>query len=203
MSDDINAKFRDEFLDTCRKMFVDAGFQSPRKWTINLGITDDFLGWVGLNSGLYPDHVFLSPFIGIHVVPIQRLLDEDRGRKYRKGASATISMHMGELTPKEKVFYVTRENKDLEAARLVSLIGREAVPWMHMHATYEALLPHLDKKLSWLNGNPEKYAATLSALGRLEEMRQFINDIERDLSTDVSPFKIPDSFKQKLGYYEK
>ena len=140
-------KFRDDVLLRGYESLVREGFHRFRKMAVDLTIVDGFRCWVGLNDGLYPDHVQINPFVGVHVVPIDRLwADVCQGKgasKYDRGA-ATYAIHLGEIAPNETEFRFTRETDiDAETNRLAKLIREVGVAYAKSIASYEALLPLL------------------------------------------------------------
>ncbi|MDJ0701106.1 MAG: hypothetical protein QNJ07_14745 [Woeseiaceae bacterium] len=177
---------------SCESALIDVGFKRPRKGTRYLEITEDFLGWVGINHGRHPDYLRINPFVGIHCVPLMRLCDDLEGEKYRKGAIATVSVHLGEICPHvDQFIFCPSEPIEPEARRLSTIIYEHGVPWMTRHASYEAILPILQSKAPTLGGYPERVAATHYLMGNEKKAQDFVAEQRAIFETEhkeYSPF---------------
>lgn len=175
-----NAAFKREFLLKCYDALQEAGFTRFRKEGVDWPLHDGFHVWVGLNSAVEKAFVEINPFVGVHVVPIDKLwtgLDTGKYRvKYCRQVS-TYGRHMGLLAPKERVFRITRQmDLDAEAARLARLYVEVGVPFAQSIASYDRLLPLLQERLPRLGAYPERVAACLYLMGRKDEARRFTEE---------------------------
>jgi hypothetical protein len=106
------------------------------------------------------------------------------GKKYQIGSVATYAIHLGELCPTESAFdFHGPADVDVESTRLAQLIAGTGVPYMRSLASFEALLPLLEGRVSSLGGYPERYAMALRLLGRFDAARTFVRDRQNEYST--------------------
>jgi hypothetical protein len=186
-----DATFKESILLRCYDALEQEGFKRFRKHNVDWLIHDAFHCWTGLNTGLYPDYVEISPFVGIHVVPIEKLHVLKGRRRYDRGI-ATYAIHMGEIAAasNEPAFMFTREQSDSfidsEARRLAELYATVGLEYACSIASYEALLPLLQSRLDMLGGYPESVASCLYLMGRVTEARNFV---ERFLAKEPNYFR--------------
>lgn len=193
----MNRQFVNFVEKACVHALINRGFESPRSRTRFIRLDDDFLGWVGLNRGNYSDYLQLNPFIGIHCIPIMRLISELEGEKYKEGDSATYAIHMGEIAPDIRQFIFTENtNIEAEAERLADEIVIHAVPWMKNRASYNALIPLVESRIEMLGIWPQSYALALYLSGQKEVAKNFVLN-----RTDLfdSNYEGPYSLYEKFG----
>ena len=186
-----DANFKRAVLLKCYEALATAGFCRYRKEDVDWPIEDGFHCWIGLNTGLYREHVEINPFVGLHVVPIMRLCTSLEGRKYSRSV-ATYARHMGELKPDERVFHFTRRTEmDVQAARLARLYVDAGLPYARSIASYERLLPLLRERIGMLGGYPERMASCLYLMGREEEARAFVEEFLKVNRNYFEGFALP------------
>lgn len=169
-----DASFKRYVLLSCYEALASVGFVRYRKEAVDFPVADGFHAWVGLNNTLESDHVEISPFVGIHVVPIMSFYTRLEQRKYDRGI-ATYAVHMGDLAPNELAFKFSVETDvQAEAARLARLYLSVGVPYAESIASYERLLPLLQERVPMLGGYPERVASCLYLMGRLDDARHFV-----------------------------
>lgn len=96
-----DAEFKKQILLKCCDALEAEGFSGFRKLDVDYLITKDIFCWVGLNTGLYRDKVEVNPFVGVHVVSIDKLWTSLKRGKYPGKCSrgnATYAVHMGTLS---------------------------------------------------------------------------------------------------------
>ena len=171
----MNTKFANFVEKECTKALVREGFESPRMRTRYIQLNEEFLGWVGLNRGNYADYLQINPFIGIHCIPIMKMVKELQGAKYKIGETATFAIHMGEIAPNVKQYIFQDETNITEVAtRLSAEIMEFALPWMTKNASFESLLPKIEQKVDMLGGNPQWYASGLFLSGQEQNAKEFV-----------------------------
>lgn len=171
-----DAKFKQHVLLECYEALAAVGFIRYRKEDVDWPLDSEFHYWVGLNTGLYDEHVLINPFIGVHVVPIMKLYTGLEGRKYSRSTS-TYALHMGEVSPHEQAVEFTRETDVVkEAARLAQLCLKVGLPYAKSIASYEVLLPLLQERVPMLGAYPEQVASCLYLMGHKEQALTFTED---------------------------
>lgn len=166
-----------DFVDaTCEAELRLRGFITPRKGTINFPINRDLVGWVGLNMGTRKEFIQVNPFIGVHVVPVMKMVAKFDGKPYKKGTIATLSVHLGELAPDVPTFrFSTRETATAEASRLAETIVDYAVPWFERYTDLTVVLDELLETDWRLGGIPERVAAMMVHLNRSDEAIRYVD----------------------------
>jgi hypothetical protein len=174
-----DANFKQHVLRQCYEALAAAGFTRFRKEGVDWPLGNGFHCWVGLNTALNNTYVEINPFVGIHVVPIEKLWTTvKKGKypgKYNRGI-ATYARHMGELAPDESVFHFTRQTDiDAEVKRLARLYATVGLAYANSIASYEVLLPLLQERCEMLGAYPERIASCLYLIGRKDEARSFVD----------------------------
>lgn len=169
-----------EVRNACILALKEAGFTQFRKDNVDRDLGNGFRCWVGLNSAKSGDVVEVNPFVGVHVVPIEKLWTSlKRGRypgKYDRGV-ATVAVHMGQLKPDERVFRFDRRTDLIsESRRLARLYTDVGVPFAQSIATYADLLPVLQRQVETLGAYPERVACCLMLMDRKDEALTFAQE---------------------------
>lgn len=179
----------------CYDALTEAGFARFRKEGVDWPFGNGFHCWVGLNTAIEPEYVEINPFVGVHVVPIEKLWSSLKTGKYPgkySRSTATYAVHMGELVPKERVFRFARETDiATEAARLARLYVNVGLPYAESMASYERLLPLLQGRISRLGAYPERVASCLYLMDRKEEARAFVEDFVKRYPDYFEGFAVP------------
>ena len=182
-------KFLKAIDDACENALLELGFKRPRRGTIYLEIKSGFLGWVGLNVGNHGDIVNINPNIGIHCVDVMRLKHDfvaDKANPYKIGQISTYGLPLGTQTPRDidAIQFHVGAPVEGEARRLSLLIGEYGVPWMLEHASYDALIPLLEKDFAHLPNYPERLAAMYYFAGDISKAISFTNEVRKQLETE-------------------
>lgn len=165
----------------CYSALEKAGFERFLKEGVDWPIVDGFHCWVGLNTAVNPGQVEIVPFVGLHVVPLEKLAAQLKGKRYVRGI-ATFALPMGDLEGacEERAFVFTASQSDEfiadEAGRLASLYATVGLSFAQSIASYDELLPLLKMRLGMLGGYPESYACCLRLMGREGEAVAFVED---------------------------
>ena len=190
-----DAVFKRIVLLKCYDALETAGFTRYRKEGVDWPMEHGFQCWVGLNTGLDKEHLDINPFVGVHVVPVEKLWTRIKtGKypwKYNRGHS-TYAVHMGELAPKEAIFRFTRQTDvAAEAKRLARLYADVGLSYALSIGTYERLLPLLQERVPMLGAYPERVASCLYLMGRKEEARSFVEEFLQDHRDYFEGFAVP------------
>lgn len=190
-----DAAFKQAVLLKCYDALEAVGFTRYRKQDVDWPMENGFHCWVGLNTGLEKEHLDINPFVGVHVVPIEKLWTRIKtGKypgKYNRGHT-TYAVHMGELAPKESIFRFTRQTDvAAEADRLARLYVDVGLSYAMVLGSYERLLPLLRKRVPMLGAYPERVASCLYLMGRKDEARSFVEAFLKDHRDYFEGFAIP------------
>lgn len=153
-------------------------------------LSEQSLGWVGLNAGHHENFTRINPFIGVHCPAIMKMTAAAGGKRYRAKEIATFAVFLGTLCPHVKQFIFTDETDvSAEAERLSAVVAEFGIPYMKKIANYPALLPLLEERIPSLGGYPQRYAAALYLGGDEERAIEFIDSeiilLKNDNETDV------------------
>ena len=174
---EVNAEFKRTILLVSYEALESEGFTRYRKEDVDRPINESFHCWVGLNTGLYADHVAISPFVGVHSPPIMKLAAQLEGWKYNRG-DATYAIHMGEIAPDENAFQFTRSTDiAAEAKRLAKLYASVGLSYSQSIAGYSTLLPLLEERTPMLGGYPQSVACCLYLMGRIDDAQRYASTL--------------------------
>ena len=180
-----NADFAKDVLRSCESALVSVGFRKIRQQSVVYNLSSDFLGWVGLNYGYEGSAVRINPFVGVHCIPMMRLIEELSGFKYQLGRHATYAVHLMVIDQDVAVFdFLPGDDLDEKAKALASVLIRVAVPFMEEFATLDALLPVLRYRVPELGGFPQRVAVTLYLMGDREGAASFVKERRAEYADD-------------------
>lgn len=189
-----DAAYKQVVRQHCYDALAEAGFTRFRKEGVDWPFGNGFNCWAGLNTAIEPDYIEINPFVGVHVVPIEKLASIKIGKypgKYDRRV-ATYAIHMGELAPKERAFRFTRQTDiAADAARLARLYVSVGLPYAQSMASYELLLPLLQQRIPHLGGYPERVASCLYLMDRKEEARAFVDAFVKEQPDYFAGFAEP------------
>lgn len=189
-----DAAYKKFVREQCYDALEAAGFTRFRKEGVDWPFENGFHCWVGINAAVAAEYVEINPFVGLHVVPIEKITAIKNGKypkKYDRGI-ATYAVHMGELAPKERAFRFSRQTDVVvEAARLARLYVNVGLPYAQSMASYEDVLPLLQSRIISLGGYPESTAACLYLMNRKDEARTFVEAFVKKKPDYFEGFAIP------------
>lgn len=173
-----NAAFKQDIYMRMMDAFAQNGFTRYRKDDVDWPFNPDFHCWVGLNTALYPHVVEINPNIGVHAPILEKMYTRLGERKYSR-STATYPITLGEIKAiaNEMAFAFTPDQSEgfvrSEIDRLVKLYVQFGLPYALSIASYDALLPLLEARISRLGGYPECYACCLYLMGRKADAYDF------------------------------
>ncbi len=187
--------YRQFVLQKCYDVLTEAGFTRFRKDGVDWPFENGFHCWVGLNTAIKAEFIEINPFVGVHVVPIEKLWNGLKvgkyAGKYNRG-HATYAVHLGTLAPEDQAFRFTLQTDvGAEAERLARLYVKVGLPYAQLLASYERLLPLLRDRLPMLGAYPERVASCLYLMDRKDEARVFAEDFMKQQPDYFEGFAIP------------
>lgn len=168
----------------CYNALEKVGFERFAKEGVDWPLSDGFHCWVGLNAAVERNQLEITPFVGLHVVPLEKLAADLKGKRYVRGI-ATYAIPMGDLecARDEPAFVFTSQQSEgfvlSEADRLASLYATSGLGFSQSIASYERLLPLLEMRLDMLGGYPESIACCLLLMGREDAAVAFVESFSR------------------------
>lgn len=186
-----DANFKREIEAKCIQALQREGFTQHRKNWVDWPLPSGFNCWVGLNTGLHPDRLNINPFVGVHVVPLERLKAKFAA-KYDRSV-ATYAIHFGELdaAKREPIFSFRPEQSEQEITdevrRLARLYATVGLDYAKSVGSYQKLRPLLEMRVEQLGGAPESLACCLLLTGEIDEAHRFASSM---LSSEPEYFQV-------------
>jgi hypothetical protein len=175
-------------VDLARSACIDAlrneGFEPVNSGICIRRTTADFLGWVGLHEVVGSVGVALTPYVGVHCIPMMQLYCTFVGKDYAEGAIATYAVPISDLAPHVSVVEFGEDGTP--GAHLVRrLVVEHGLPLMKHLSILENLLPRLLTRVEQLGGYPQRYAIGLHLSGRSAEAQEFVRAKRVELENDA------------------
>jgi hypothetical protein len=148
------------------------GFRKRRGEIFTISLTDEVLGWLGLNYASRhrpPGQVVINPVVGVRHQVVERLIATLRGDEFHEYQPPTISTPIGYLMPVHRYTEWEFGGQHGEAAGedLVAAIVNYAIPFMQSLVHLPAILEAINHGLS---NYPEYHLpAVLEVMGRHSE----------------------------------
>lgn len=158
------------------------GFTRFRKEWVDWPIHDGFHCWVGLVVSHERDRVYVIPNVGVHVVPLERLvckIDGNPKRKYNRiiASYALPLSFFADLTNEQWVTIthsITESAIDYQCEKLAKIYATNGLEYARSIASYETLARLIEPIVDTLGGKPERYAGCLYLNNRKQDARDFL-----------------------------
>lgn len=127
------------------------GYRKRSEQIYTLDLSDEFLGWLGLNRAIDRGDgaLALNPVVGVRYQPMERTLAEITGEAFHEYIPPTVSVNVGYLMPENSYrswrFEEGSANQErvLDMIAVVEKVGR---PFMDSMADLESLTKALEAK---------------------------------------------------------
>jgi len=121
------------------------GFEKRKPGILTIKISDDVLGWIGLNKAIRGKEDFLSinPVIGLRNQKVERLIADLLGESYSDIIPPTLSTNVGYLMPLKKYqsYSFSKEGSNEAVAKeLVEAVREYGVPFIRRNVDLPALI---------------------------------------------------------------
>jgi len=156
----------DDVLHAARVPLAALGFAPRRAGVFTMRMSDDFVGWLGLNTaaeGLRGNAVRVTPVVGVRHQPTERLVAELAGRPFHGYTPPTIRAGRGELESPRRhaTWLVERTEPDGAVADVVASIAATGVPFVEKNSDIASLCSRLADGLSPDVGEPYRLPVAL------------------------------------------
>ncbi len=136
--------------EAVRPLLADLGFKKRQGQIYSIEVSEDVLGWLGLNRATehYPRGVAeIHPLVGVRHQGVERLVAELRGEKFHPYVPPTAGSPLNYLMPWPhfRTWVLGRADTDEKAQEMVAAIAKYGLPWMHATAPLPALCGYLIK----------------------------------------------------------
>lgn len=151
------------------------GFEKRKFGIMTIRISDDVLGWIGLNSatGGMKDAVEVNPVVGVRNQKIETLVAEIVGEKADKVIPATLAGHIGYMKPANKYapyFFYRDTSLEPPAQALIVDVRDYGIPFIQAHSDVAVLVEGLRTYRFAIDYMAEyRIPAGLFLLGLMEE----------------------------------
>jgi hypothetical protein len=171
----------DDVLDAAGEPLAAVGFARRRAGIFTMPLSDDFVGWLGLNTaaeGLRGEAVRISPVVGVRHQPTERLLAELTGRPFHRYIPPTIRAGLGELeSPRRHATWLVARADPVDAiSDVVASIAATGVPFVEQNADVASLCSRLVDGLSPDVGEPFRLPVALLIAGDGETASAVVSD---------------------------
>lgn len=141
----MNSKFLISMITASAKSsFGVFGFKKRSGHIFTLNISDDTIGWLGLNRGILKSEevIEINPVIGIRHQPTEKLLAEVLEEKFHPYTPPTVSIHLGYVTPKKDYvpwLFPYNKNPEKQIEVLADDVKSYGLPFMQSNKELKAL----------------------------------------------------------------
>jgi hypothetical protein len=120
------------------------GMVKRQAWVFTCPLTNECLGWVGLNRAIKSQKGLLeiNPVIGVRYQPLEKLLSDLIGEEFHSYLPPTVSVHLGYLMPQERYtpwLFRTGESDSETMSSMLTAISRFGLKFMHENASLDHL----------------------------------------------------------------
>ncbi len=120
-------------------------FENRKSGILTIKMTDDAIGWIGLNKATRSQRGFLeiNPVVGVRNQKIERLVADLVGEKFDEIIPPTLSGNIGYMMPAKKYRpYMFSEDGPVEtlAEELVNDVREYGIPFIGAHTNMAALV---------------------------------------------------------------
>jgi len=141
----ISIKFIKEVFQILHNRLAMLDFEKRKSGILTIKITDDVIGWIGLNKATRGQRGFLeiNPVLGVRNQQIEKLVAELTREKFDEFVPPTLSGNIGYMTPANKFRpYLFSENGTVEpiVEELVNDVCEYGLPFIRAHSDMVALV---------------------------------------------------------------
>ena len=171
-------------IEACSANLTTIGFKKRAGTVYTCPVTDDVVGFLGLNSaGNRPSGPFeINPVVGVRHQPLERVVAELSGRKPHSYVPPSISTPLGYLMPESRYqawLFGDLESVEANSASLVAAVSDWGTPYIRGNDSLEKIVATLSTT-KHPAGDPAmmRVAAGLALLGDSTQARR---TVEKDL----------------------
>jgi len=176
-----------EVTEIATRVLGDSGLRK-RKEVFTRHISEDVLGWVGLNTAAHREYgkLEINPVIGVRHQPLEALVAQLIGMKYHSYVPPTVATPIGYLMPGRKYaawLFESGVDHVSNVEKMAEAINRYGFPFMEANTTLQALI---DTMLHSGFGYPHQLAYRIPAayllVGEKTLAEQYVDDQLNELS---------------------
>jgi hypothetical protein len=127
---------------TGREHFGSLGFRKRRGGIFTRQLSDDVLGWIGLNRVIRAAEAEINPVVGVRTQRVERLIAELLDETFHQYIPPTVSTSLGYVLPAQRYtpWVVARDQSpDDVLLDLARAVERFALPYMRQNIDLESL----------------------------------------------------------------
>lgn len=162
-----------------RDRLLDAGFRKRSGDIFTRPVTDEILGWLGLNRAASRQSplVEVNPVVGVRHQAVESMVSDLLGEKPHGYAPPTLSISLGYVMPARSyqpwVFTVDTPVESV-ADDLVAAVTKYGVPYIEHHDSLAAIVQAMSGGAGFREHNVFRLPVGYLLLGELEKARQAI-----------------------------
>ena len=165
-------------LAACFRALARSGFVRYAPDRLDWPFSPSFHVWLRLHPRRFGDMLEIEAFIGIHAVEVERTWTALKTGPYRaiyRRHVPTFATPLAGLAGGDQLLLMPADDPSRPVmARLVALCHEVGLPHVLRLGALDALEPLLARRITALDGNPERYAACLLLQGRHAEATRFV-----------------------------
>jgi hypothetical protein len=179
-----NPELKRRFIEKATSELSSFGFKKRAGQIYTCDIAEDYLGWIGLNQGTYPNEGFeINPVIGVRHQELEKLVAVLQKKKPHQYIPSTTSRPLGYLMPEKSYKTWTfalaaPEKMDSPVMNMITAIEDFGLPFMKNHLSIDAIINGLNAGF----GIPEQRTYRLAAGYLLAGKRELVKEIADDWS---------------------
>lgn len=132
-------------LHTC---LVSLGFEKRKPGILTIKMSDEVVGWIGLNKATrgQKDFLEINPVVGVRNQRIEKLVADLLGEKFDEVIPATLAGNIGYMMPSDKYRpYIFSKDASVEtvAEELVNSLREYGLPFIRSHTEMTDLVDGL------------------------------------------------------------
>jgi hypothetical protein len=169
------------------------GFEKQKPGLLTIRITEDVLGWLGLNKAVrgQAGGLEINPVVGVRSQPVEKLVADLSGTPFDKFVPATLAGNIGYMMPANKYRpynFSTSTPLETVVKELVDDLRRYGLPFIRNHTEMVALVKGLHTSRFAIRFMADyRIPAGLFLLGQLDEAEAYLKAKLADLGDRRDP----------------
>jgi hypothetical protein len=170
-----------------RTNLTSLGYRKRRGNIYTFDLTEETIGWVGLNTVTHRGGglMEINPVIGVRNQHLEKTLADIEGKKFDSYIPPTVCIHLGYLMPQNQYlpwYYEPGADDVATAQQMAASIEEYGKPFMLANSTLEALIETMaNPRYVYEHQVTYRMPVALYLLGRTDEAREFLQSHLREL----------------------
>lgn len=173
-------------FDETTKALTNLGFRKRSGGIYTWPISDDVLGWLGLNRAsrhLPTGVVEVTPIVGVRHQEVERVVAEMRDERFHPYLPPTVNLPLRMLIPsvRSERWILDRADPFIGAERLADVAAKFVLPFYHSVSTLPEICDLLDRGIGHEHQLIYRRPTAWQLLGKADHARTLIDSAEEEL----------------------